>query len=313
MDLIPSNAPHWHLILNHFPSIGMIIAFGLLLASLYLKSEVLKRTSLVLFVLLSLLAIPTYVTGMATMWAIRGNAGISLDLITAHQDAALFAFIGLGATGFFSWLGLWQYRRFSNLPNWNLSAVLILAILSIGLLIQTGSMGGDINHPEIRIGEEIIAVQSELGPTAVLRDYIVTIPWIWPMMETAHFIGMALLFGVVLWVSLRVLGLAKDVPFADLHRVLPLGVLGLLINITTGMLFLIGDSARYTAIDAFYWKMALISIGGVAILYFTIFSQPWSLKAGDNATPITKVIAATTILLWTGVLVYGRLLPYLEG
>lgn len=313
MDLIPGNAPHWHLILNHFPSVGMVIAFGLLLASFYLKSEDLNKTSLVLFVLMSLLAIPTYVTGIATKEVIGNNPDISLALITAHQDAALLAFVCLGATGCLSWLALWQYRRLSHIPKWNRVIVLVLAFLSIGFLIQTGSMGGDINHPEIRIGEEIIVAQSELGPTAVIKEYVTRVPWFWVMMETAHFIGMALLFGVVLWVALRVLGFAKDVPFAALHRLLPLGVLGLLINIGTGMAFLITDPGRYTAIDAFYWKMALISMGGVAILYFTIFDHPWSLKAGDNAAPITKLIAATTILLWAGVLIYGRLLPYLEG
>ena len=132
-------------------------------------------------------------------------------------------------------------------------------------------------------------------------------------MEAAHFIGMALLFGVVLFVSLRVLGVAKIIPFQAVHRLLPLGVLGLVVNIVTGMAFLIADSQRYTAIPAFYWKLALITIGGVSALYFTMFNQPWSLKAGDNAAPIAKVMAAATILLWAAVLLLGRMLPYLEG
>ena len=98
MDLIPSNAPHWHLFLNHFPSIGTVIALALLLTSLYLKSEELKRTSLVLFVLMALCAIPTYITGAATAWAIGGVDGISMDMIAVHQDAALLAFVAMGLT-----------------------------------------------------------------------------------------------------------------------------------------------------------------------------------------------------------------------
>ena len=314
MEYIFTNVPHWHMLLNHFPSVGLVIVIGLYLASLYLKSEDLNRTSLILFVMLGLLAIPTYLTGLATNWAILNNADISGDLITVHQDAALITFIGLSATSFLAWLALWQYRRFSKptmLIKWG---VLIVAVISIVTLFETGARGGDINHPEIRIDTGVdIAAQAASGATETLRAFIFNSPWIWPAMEAAHFIGMALLFGVVLFVSLRVLGLAKSVPFAALHRLLPLGVLGLVVNIVTGMAFLISDSQRYTAIPAFYWKLALITIGGVAALYFTIFNQPWSLKAGDNATPIAKTMAAATILLWAAVLLLGRMLPYLEG
>ncbi len=39
MDLIPTTGPHLHILLNHFPSIGMVIALGLFLASYRMKSE----------------------------------------------------------------------------------------------------------------------------------------------------------------------------------------------------------------------------------------------------------------------------------
>lgn len=302
------------MLLNHFPSVGLVIVIGLYLTSLYLDSEDLNRASLILFVILGLLAIPTYLTGLSTNYSILNNADISSDLITVHQDAALVTFIGLTATSFLAWLALWQYRRFSKPTTLLKWGVLVVAVISIVTLFETGARGGDINHPEIRVETGMdVAAQAATGATETLKAYIFNSPWVWPAMEATHFIGMALLFGVVLFVSLRVLGVAKKIPFTALHRLLPLGVLGLLVNIATGMAFLIADSARYTAIPAFYWKLALITIGGVAALYFTIFNQPWSLKAGDNATPVAKVMAASTILLWAVVLLLGRMLPYLEG
>jgi len=57
----------------------------------------------------------------------------------------------------------------------------------------------------------------------------------------------------------------------------------------------------------------LIVIGGIAVLYFTIFEKPWELKPGDNAPLTAKVMAIATVLMWSGVIIYGRLLPYLEG
>ena len=318
MEYIFSNVPHWHMLLNHAPSIGIVIVLGLYLTSFYLKSEDLNRASLVLFVVLGLLAIPTYLSGVATKWAIANNTDISLDLITAHQDAALSTFITLSATSLLAWLALWQRRRFSEPAKWCQWAVLIVAFISVITMIETGSRGGEINHPEIRVAEEgmaaeSVAAQTETGSSEAITTYVFDTPWLWPTMEAAHFIGMALLFGVVLVVSLRVLGLVKSIPFTALHRLLPLGILGLVINIATGMGFLIVDSQRYTAIPAFYWKLALITIGGVIALYFTYFNHPWSLKAKDDATPIAKVVAAATIIIWAGVLLLGRMLPYLEG
>ncbi len=308
MDLIPTTGPHLHVLLNHFPSIGTVIALGLFLTSYHLKSDDLRRSSLVLFLLLGLLAIPTYISGAAARWAIQGNAGISFDVISAHQDAALLAFIFLGITGCLAWLALWQERRFSRTPEWNLFAVLGGAIISLIQMIRTGNIGGHINHPELG-AIEIATVKGE-GLTAAVEDAITGVIWAWPAMEAAHFIGMALIFGVVLLVSLRAFGVAKNLPYGALHRLLPLGALGLLVNIVTGFFFFIADSGRYVAMDGFPPKIFFLMIGGVAIIYFTIFDDVWALKAGDDASPLAKVMAAVTIASWAGVLMFGRLLPY---
>ena len=53
--------------------------------------------------------------------------------------------------------------------------------------------------------------------------------------------------------------------------------------------------------------------GGLAILYFTVFDKPWGLKPGDRAPLTPKLVAAATAFSWGAVIVYGRLLPYLEG
>ena len=63
-------------------------------------------------------------------------------------------------------------------------------------------------------------------------------PWVWPTCETLHFIGMALLMGVVGVIDLRMLGVMKSLSFAPLHRLLPWGIAGFVINLTTGLMFL---------------------------------------------------------------------------
>ena len=62
--------------------------------------------------------------------------------------------------------------------------------------------------------------------------------------------------------------------------------------------------------DGFPPKIIALMIGGVAIIYFTIFDESWELKAGDDAPLFSKVMAVVTISSWAAVLIFGRLLPY---
>jgi hypothetical protein len=313
MELIPSSAPHWHMLLNHFPSVGTVVAMVLLLSSFYVKSNDLKRAGLVTFVVIALLAIPTYVTGGATRRALEGTEGISTDLIAAHQDAATLAFIALVITGWLSWFALWQYRRFSQPYRWTIPVVVLLGLVTLFLMVGAGSIGGTINHPEILTGAESV-FEARNSWTADVAGWIIDSAVVWPTLEALHFMGMAILFGVVLLVAIRVLGIVKSMPFSAMHRLLPLGVFGFMINVVTGMLFFVADYTRYaTMTNSFFPKMALIVIGGIAVLYFTMFEKPWELKPGDNAPVTAKVVAIATVLLWSGVIIYGRLLPYLEG
>jgi hypothetical protein len=312
MDLMPTSYLHWHLLLNHFPSIGVAIAIALLVSGLYKRSEDLTRASLVLFAIIGLLTIPTYVTGAAARGALEGTRDVSSAAIQAHQDAATYGLIALLITGWVAWLALWQYRRFGKPTGWVVPAVLVLGLFSFATMFRTGRLGGYVNHPEIVPPD--VRADAASSWTANLAAQIIDGAILWPTLEALHFMGMAVLFGVVLLVSIRVLGVAKNVPFTAFHRLLPLGVFGFAINVVTGMLFFVADWGRYiTMTNSFFPKMALIVIGGVAVLYFTIFDRPWNLKPGDDAPLHTKAVAVATVLMWGGVLIYGRLLPYLEG
>jgi len=316
MDLIPSSGPHLHILLNHLPSLGSVIALGLYLLSFYQKSEKLQQASIMTFLALALLAIPTYLSGAASRWAIQNRADLDImpGLIFAHQNAAVIAFLFIGLAGSFSWFALWQYRRWGRIPQWNQMAILVFGILTVIQMIRTGSIGGRISHPEVRSGLELVSAPGEPGAITLAESIITGNNWAWPAMEAAHFIGLALIFGTVMLISLRILGVARNrVSYAAMHRLLPLGALGLIVNIVTGMFFFIGDSGRYVAMDGFPPKIMLLMIGGFAMIYFTSFDGPWKLKAGDDASIISKLMALVILGSWAGVIIFGRLLPYYGG
>src|ERR1041384_5514325 len=131
------NFAHVHLLLNHLPTIGFGVAFGLYLAAYFGKNHPLKKPSLVLLFLIAVLAIPTYMSGNAAERALcpehKCPEGVSVNTIQAHEDAALFAFLLMETTGFFAWLALWQLRKKPQIASWNWNVVLVLSIAALGL------------------------------------------------------------------------------------------------------------------------------------------------------------------------------------
>ena len=312
MDLIPQSGPHLHILLNHFPSIGFVIGLFFFAAGILAGNEMMKRACLVLFVVMGVLAIPTYISGAASMWALAGDADYPRSLINEHRDAALFAFIGLGLTGCLSWIVIWRERQGAGLPNMWIYAVAALAVFTLYLMAEAGHHGGFINHQEIR-GEADLTINDEnIGTTVDIESAFNNTTWTFPAMETFHFLGMSMIFGTVLFLTLRVLGFVRSIPFVGVHRLLPLGLAGLFINSVSGMLLFISDSGRYVAMPGFPPKIAALVIATLAIVYFSLSDRLWALKSGDDAPPFAKAVAAVTLVSWMAVIILGRWLPYSE-
>jgi len=54
-------------------------------------------------------------------------------------------------------------------------------------------------------------------------------------------------------------------------------------------------------------------LAGVTVLYQTMFDEPWTLTKYGAASRVARVMAAAQIVLWAGVLYFGRMIPYLTG
>lgn len=147
------------------------------------------------------------------------------------------------------------------------------------------------------------------------------LPWAWPLCETFHFIGLILLVGAVGSFDLRLLGVAKGLPVGTLRRLLPWGVFGFVLCAVTGGLFVLGLGANLPGVNAFdvvmtdIWlqlKLLFIVIGGLNLFVFHATGTARAVEAvgpGDDAPPLAKAIAGTSLCLWLGVVVFGRLIP----
>lgn len=136
--------------------------------------------------------------------------------------------------------------------------------------------------------------------------------WAFPFLESLHFIGMALLIGIVGAIDLRVLGIARAVPLAPLHRLLPLAFVGFGINVVTGICFVSHDPAVYLFNFSFRLKMLLILLAGLNALWFRlgVFLDLDAWGPGIEASRLAKVISAASILLWIAVITAGRYIGF---
>jgi hypothetical protein len=125
---------------------------------------------------------------------------------------------------------------------------------------------------------------------------VIHYPWVWPASETLHFIGLALLVGIVGTIDLRMLGMAKNMPFRPLHRLLPWAIAGFGINLITGILFFAGDPFQYIHNLAFQLKLLFILLAGLNVLvfYLTTFKPIQDLEPGEDAALRAKVVAVTS-------------------
>lgn len=297
--------PHVHLLLNHFPVLGAVIGLGLLLLSIVRRSGALRRAGLEVWFVVSLLTVPAYLSGNAAEQAVAERPGVSMAFIAAHEDAAVWALVLMQITGVLAWLALWQDRR-TAAPRATFAAVLLLSALTVAAMARTATLGGEIRHPEIAAGDA-----APTGAAAWVAAVVIDHPWAWPTNETLHFIGLTLVFAVVLPLNLRVLGFMRSVPFPALHRLLPWAMLGFVINAVTGMMFFIAAAEQYTLNPAFYWKIACLVAAGATILYLTGVDDVWTVGEGATAPATARAVAAASLVLWFGVIFWGRLMPFL--
>ena len=145
--------------------------------------------------------------------------------------------------------------------------------------------------------------------------------WFWPLSEVFHLVGLILLLGIVALFDLRLLGVAKGIPVAPLRKLLPWAVFGLMLCVLTGLVFVTGLWANVAVhpmealrIDLYLQlKLLFIGLAGVNLLLFYkggISRTVEALGPGEDAPTSAKLVAASSLFLWIGVVYWGRLIPW---
>lgn len=155
--------------------------------------------------------------------------------------------------------------------------------------------------------DAVLAALGDTGPAAFLRGSRI----VYPLVNAAHILGIALLVGTIAALDARVLGFARRVPLADAARLLlPFTVGGLALAVLAGAALFIVKPADYAANPVFLAKLALIVLALANAAWLRLRTD-WAVALGGGPiAPGVRASAALSLLLWVAVLVAGRLVAF---
>lgn len=137
--------------------------------------------------------------------------------------------------------------------------------------------------------------------------------WAYPAVETIHIIGLAIVYGSIVIVDLRLIGISRAVSAAKLARfALPWTVGAFLVVMLSGSMMFTAHVEDFLTNGVFLLKMGLILAGAVnaGLLHATAFKHVNRWDEGVMPPVGVRLAAALSIALWTCVIACGRLLAY---
>jgi hypothetical protein len=137
---------------------------------------------------------------------------------------------------------------------------------------------------------------------------------VFPVIETVHVLGIALLAGTVAIVDLRLLGLIlkKERVSQVAGQILPLTWVGFAAMFGSGALLFLAEAAKSYYNPAFRFKMLLLIIAGLNPLIFhsTVYRQVSSWDESPIAPRRARLTGYLSLALWSGIIVAGRAIAY---
>ena len=152
----------------------------------------------------------------------------------------------------------------------------------------------------------LIASLEASGLATTIRNSL----FLFPLIESVHVIGLTMVFGTIVIIDLRLLGIASTRrPFTAIASdVFKWTWMAFAVTATTGALMFITNASTYYQSAYFRAKMALLALSGLNMLVFELTARR-SIHAWDrnaSAPASGRAVAVLSLVIWIGVIVLGR-------
>lgn len=155
------NEAHFHLVVNHFPIVGILIGLLVLVTGFLLKKSEVKVTALGIFVFSALASFAAFYTGEGAEEIVERIPGISETLINQHEESAELFFTVILILGGISLITMILEIRKIKFASYGFILAILFSLAAGVLAKNVGTTGGEIRHTEIRNDANLIQIQTE--------------------------------------------------------------------------------------------------------------------------------------------------------
>ena len=138
--------------------------------------------------------------------------------------------------------------------------------------------------------------------------------FVFPLLESAHVLGLALVFSTIAVIDLRLLGVAStERSFQRMASdILKWTWAAFALTALTGSLMFMTNAVVYFHNIYFRTKIALLVLAGVNVLVFELTAgrtiHRWD--QAPEAPPIGRVVATLSLVIWVAVIFAGRIIGF---
>lgn len=146
-----------------------------------------------------------------------------------------------------------------------------------------------------------------------LAEYIRVSALGYPAMIMFHSLGLAIMVGLSVILSLRVLGCFNQIPFSSLHKFLKVAWIGFIVNFVSGGSLFAANATALIVDKTFLIKMAGVIVGAICVAVMqSMIKTALATGQGEAAAGSSlRIVAWISIVAWTIAMVAGRLIAYL--
>ena len=138
--------------------------------------------------------------------------------------------------------------------------------------------------------------------------------WTYGIVNLTHILGVATLFGAVLVLDLRLLGVWRQVPLVALEKpAVSLASCGFALAVSSGVCLITTNATEYLGNPFLLIKFAAIGLGVLNVIVVQFLSV-WRQRAAEPASARQRfglaVVGGTSLACWLGAVAAGRMIGY---